>query len=78
MQDQKKRTFSAGDKVTFTLTRESGRSVRISVKEATVVELLGDIATVKYRNGQKVRLHVDRLTHEGEPNALTKALLRGV
>jgi ribosomal protein L21E len=78
MQQMKKRTFSVGDKVTFTLTRESGRSVRISVKEATVVELMGDIATVKYRNGQRVRLHIDRLTHEGEPNALTKALLRGL
>lgn len=68
--------LKVGDKVTYTVTRETGRSVRISVKEATIHALLGEsFAIIKRRNGHKEVQPLSILTPADQPNALTRALL---
>ncbi|WBG63384.1 hypothetical protein ELR50_11095 [Pseudomonas citronellolis] len=67
--------LKVGDKVTYTVTRATGRSVRISVKEATIVALLGESAIIKRRNGHKECVPLSILTPADQPNALTRALL---
>jgi len=75
MQQQTKRSFHVGDKVTFPVVKHGARTTRITVKEATIVQVFQSTATVKYRNGQKVQVALEDLTPAGERNALTKALL---
>lgn len=68
--------LAVGDKVTFTVTRATTRSVRISVKEATLVALIGESsAIIKRRNGHKECVPLEILTPADQPNALTRALL---
>lgn len=69
------RTFKPGDKVTFTQIRRGVKTIRFTSKEATVVNILGSTAIVKYRNGQELAIRVSELTPAGERNALTRALL---
>ncbi len=69
------RAFKPGDKVTFTEVRRGMKTIRMSVKEATVVRVLGTTAILKYRNGHNVAIPVSDLTPAGERNALTRALL---
>lgn len=69
------RAFKPGDKVTFTQVRHGAKTIRMSVKEATVVRVLGITAILKYRNGHNVAIPVPDLTPASERNALTRALL---
>ena len=69
------RSFTPGDKVTFTEVRRGAKTIRFTSKEATVVRILGNTAIVKYRNGHNVAIQVSELTPAGERNALTRALL---
>ncbi|WP_095159159.1 hypothetical protein [Pseudomonas sp. Irchel 3E13] len=66
--------FKPGDKVTFVSAQSRGRNVNFSVKETTVVKVLGSTAIVRYRNGQKLAIAVSELTPASERNALTRAL----
>lgn len=69
-------TIAVGDKVTFTVTKATGRSVRISVKEAPLIALIGESsAIIKRRNGHKECVPLSILTPADQPNALTRALL---
>lgn len=68
--------LAVGDKVNFTVTRATARSVKISVKEATLVALIGESsAIIKRRNGHKECVPLAILTPADQPNALTRALL---
>lgn len=67
--------FKVGDAVTFTVTTSRGNSIRMSVKEAKIVELLNQTAIVKCRNGRTEIVLLSDLTPDGQPNALTRALM---
>ncbi|WP_448680202.1 hypothetical protein [Pseudomonas nicosulfuronedens] len=68
--------LKVGDEVTFTVTKATGRTVKISVKEATIHALLGEsFAIIKRRNGHKEVQPLAILTPADQPNALTRALL---
>ncbi|MNC79344.1 hypothetical protein D3C75_1317990 [compost metagenome] len=47
----------------------------MSVKEAKIVELLNQTAIVKCRNGRTEIVLLSDLTPDGQPNALTRALM---
>lgn len=68
-------SFKVGDAVTFTVTTRSGNSIRMSVKEAKIVELLKQTAIVKCRNGRTEIVLLSDLTPADQPNALTRALM---
>lgn len=69
--------LKVGDKVSYVIARCTGRSVRLTAREGTVVGLDGNMAVVKSRNGRTIIQPVSKLTPAGEPNALTRALLGG-
>jgi hypothetical protein len=71
------KSLTIGAKVSYTVTSSSGRSVRISAREGTISEINGEVATVKARNGRTTTRHLSRLTPEGQPNELTRALMGG-
>ncbi|WP_065760990.1 hypothetical protein [Pseudomonas defluvii] len=66
--------YKPGDQVTFVEVRHGTRTTRMSVKQATIVCILGSTAIVKYRNNHKVAIALSDLTPAGERNALTRAL----
>lgn len=68
-------TFKVGDDVTYVIGRSTGHSVSFSVREGKIVQIDGNVAVVKSRNGRSITQPLDKLTHKGEPNALTLALL---
>jgi hypothetical protein len=67
-----------GDKVTFTITKKSGKGFRLSSKEGVIESLNpdGDYATIKYLNGRKTIMPLSRLRVAGKITELTEAFLR--
>ncbi|MDL5599330.1 hypothetical protein QS468_41920 [Bacillus subtilis] len=67
--------FKVGDEVTFVAARSTGHSVSLSVREGKIAEIDSATAVVKLRNGRTSVQPLNKLTHQGERNALTRALL---
>ncbi|MHB2139895.1 hypothetical protein ACX64L_18375 [Pseudomonas monsensis] len=68
-------TFKVGDEVTFIGARSTGHSVSLSVREGKIAEIGSATAVVKLRNGRTSLQPLNKLTGQGERNALTCALL---
>jgi hypothetical protein len=66
-----------GDLVSYTIVRQSGRSIRFSSREGTLiaVETLGR-ARVKGKNGQVIWVRASDLRLVGKQNALTENFLK--
>lgn len=71
-------TFKVGDDVTFVVARSTGHSVSLSVREGKIAEIDRATAVVKLRNGRTSVQPLNKLTRQGERNALTRALLGDV
>ncbi len=67
--------FQLGDRVSYCVANAIGNGLRISVREGKIVALEGQVAIVQARNGKRSMQPLDKLTPEGQPNALTRALL---
>jgi hypothetical protein len=67
--------FKVGDEVTFIAARSTGQSVSLSVREGKIAEIGCATAVVKLRNGRTSLQPLNKLTRQGERNALTRALL---
>lgn len=68
--------LKVGDDVSFVVARTMARSVEFSVRKGTIKAIENQVALVETRHGQSLQ-PLNKLSHEGEPNALTKALLGG-
>lgn len=68
-------TFKVGDDVSFVVGRSTGHSVSFSVRDGTIAEISTGIAIVKSRNGSRSTQPLNKLTHQGQRNALPRALL---
>lgn len=68
-------TFAIGDKVSYVVSKATGRGVRFTAREGKIIAIDGSAATVQARNGSCTTLPLDQLTPEGQPNALTRALM---
>jgi hypothetical protein len=68
-------TFVVGDRVSYVVTKTTGRGVRFTAREGKIIAIDGGTATVQARNGTRTTLPFDLLTPEGQPNALTRALM---
>ena len=66
--------FKVGDAVSYVTARNTARSISFSVREGKIVEINGGVAVVKSRHGISIQL-LEKLTRQGERNALTRALL---
>lgn len=67
--------FQLGDRVSYTVVNTTGNGYRISSREGKIVALEGQVAIVQARNGRRSMQQLSKLTPEGQPNALTRALL---
>lgn len=68
--------LKVGDDVSFVVARTMARSVEFSVRKGTIKAIEGQVALVESRHGRSLQ-PLNNLSREGEPNALTKALLGG-
>lgn len=68
-------TFNVGDTVNYVAARSTGHSVSFNVREGKIVKIDGAVAVIKSRNGHCCMQPLNKLTHQGKPNALTQALL---
>jgi hypothetical protein len=66
--------FKVGDEVHWTRKTSRGRTIDFKAMQGKIItteDLRPDVVTVKYRNGQTVRVHTSRLRLEGEHTELT-------
>ena len=63
-------TFQVGDKVQWTHTSTSGRSISMVLREATVLEVAGDRAKVRTPGRQVKWMPVRGLQRRGERSAI--------
>lgn len=68
--------FKVGDPVSYVVSKQRGRSVQFTAREGTIVVIEGHTCIVESRHGRSMQL-LSKISHRGEPNALTKALLGG-
>ena len=68
-------TLKAGDKVSYVTINAEGRSYSLSARTGVITEIEGKIATVRAGNGRRITLPLNKLSPEGQPNALTRALM---
>ena len=70
-------TFAVGQKVTFIVVRQTGRTITFRSRNGRVHELKGDNAIIKSANGTLHAVLLADLRAVGERNALTDAVLSG-
>lgn len=66
-----------GDRFSYVLVRAVGGGYRFSAREGVITAIDGQVATVRAGNGRHITQRLDRLTPEGQPNALTRMLAGG-
>ena len=69
--------FKTGDTVSYVAISGGGRSYRFSARKAVIEAINGDIATLRSTNGRRPTQPLSKLTPDGQPNALTRMLMRG-
>lgn len=67
-------TFKVGDPVSYVVAKQTSRSIKLSTREGTIVVIEGNTCIVESRHGRSMQ-RLSKISHKGEPNALTKALL---
>lgn len=68
--------LKVGDDVSFVVARTMARSVEFSVRKGTIMAIEDQVALVESRHGRSLQ-PLNKLSREGEPNALTQSLLGG-
>jgi hypothetical protein len=66
--------LAVGDKVSYVAISGGGRSYRFSARKGVIVEINGNVATLRAANGRHITHPLDKLTPDGQPNALTRML----
>lgn len=69
--------FTVGDKVSYVALKAQGHSYHLSARKGVIVEINGQLAVVRIGNGHRIKLPLNKLTPDGQPNALTRALIGG-
>ncbi|ROM60394.1 hypothetical protein [Pseudomonas rhodesiae] len=67
-------TFKIGDTVSYVVAKTMARSVEFSVRKGTIKAIDGQVAIVESRYGRSIQ-PLNKLSREGEANALTKSLM---
>lgn len=66
-----------GDRVSYMQVRAEGSGYGLSARKGVITAIDGQVATVRAGNGRHITQRLDRLTPEGQPNALTRMLAGG-
>ncbi|CDF94152.1 MULTISPECIES: hypothetical protein [unclassified Pseudomonas] len=66
-----------GDTVSYVAISGGGRSYRFSARKAVIEEINGEVATLRSANGRTTTQPLNKLTPDGQPNALTRMLMVG-
>ncbi|NWB16918.1 hypothetical protein HX819_21015 [Pseudomonas sp. D6002] len=69
--------LAIGDTVTYVEMSGGGRAYRLAARKGVLVGIDGNVATLRAANGRSITQPLDKLTPEGQPNALTRMLMGG-
>ncbi|MGY2313575.1 hypothetical protein ACW9I6_02725 [Pseudomonas sp. SDO5522_S412] len=69
--------FAIGDTVTYVGISGGGREYRLTARKGVLVGIDGNVATLRAANGRSITQPLNKLTPEGQPNALTRMLMGG-
>ncbi|AQY65028.1 hypothetical protein [Pseudomonas veronii] len=69
--------LAIGDTVSYVAMSGGGREYRLSARTGVIVAIDGNVATLRAGNGRSVTQPLDKLTPDGQPNALTRMLMGG-
>ncbi|MGN8344360.1 hypothetical protein ACLEJQ_12225 [Pseudomonas sp. SMV71] len=66
-----------GHTVSYVAISGGGRSYRFSARKAVIEEINGEVATLRSANGRTTTQPLNKLTPDGQTNALTRMLMGG-
>ena len=69
--------LAIGDTVSYVAMTGGGREYQLSARTGVIVGIDGNVATLRAAKGRTVTQPLDKLTPEGQPNALTRMLMGG-
>lgn len=69
--------LAVGDKVSYVAMNGGGREYRLSARTGVITRIVGNVATLRTSNGRSTTQPLDKLTPDGQPNALTRMLMGG-
>lgn len=69
--------LAIGDTVSYVEMSGGGREYRLTARKGVQVGIDGNIATLRAANGRSITQPLDKLTPEGQTNALTRMLMEG-
>ena len=67
--------LAVGDKVSYVAMSGGGREYRLSARNGVIEAINGGVATLRTANGRTITQPLDKLTPDGQPNALTRMLM---
>ncbi|MBA6043612.1 hypothetical protein [Pseudomonas lactis] len=69
--------LAIGDTVSYIEMSGGGREYHLSARKGVLVGIDGNVATLRAANGRSITQPLDKLTPDGQPNALTRLLMGG-
>lgn len=66
-----------GDTVSYVAMSGGGWEYRLSARTGVIEGIDGNVATLRTASGRSVTHPLNKLTPDGQPNALTKMFMRG-
>lgn len=69
--------LAVGDTVSYVAMSGGGREYRLSARTGVIEGIYENVATLRTANGRSVTQPLDKLTPDGQPNALTRMFMRG-
>jgi len=67
--------MAVGDKVSYVEMSGGGQQYRLSARTGVIEAIVGNVATLRAPNGRRLTKPLDKLTPDGQPNALTRMLM---
>ena len=69
--------LAVGDKVSYVAMSGGGREYRLSARTGVITRIVSNVATLRTSKGRSTTQPLDKLTPDGQPNALTRMLMGG-
>jgi hypothetical protein len=69
--------LAVGDKVSYVAMSGGGQQYRLSARTGVIEAIDGSVATLRAPNDRSITKPLNKLTPDGQPNALTRMLMEG-
>lgn len=69
--------MAIGDTVSYVEISGGGREFSLSARKGVLIGIDGNVATQRTAKGYSITQPLDKLTPDGQPNALTRMLMGG-